>query len=75
MLTVKPHMTQMGVFLRTFFSHLVDPNKQFGIHEKIVLGSASHRPVGTFMSLFVVLLHTPRIKNDWVNSEWQIAGK
>ena len=36
--TEKSHMTQMGVFLRTFFSHLVGPREQFGTHEKLSWG-------------------------------------
>ena len=31
--TVNSHMTQMGVFLRTFFPHLVDQSEQFDAHE------------------------------------------
>ena len=32
--TVKSHMTQMEVFLTTFFSHLVGQSDQFDAHEK-----------------------------------------
>ena len=36
--TVTSHMTEMWVFLKTFFSHLVGPSEQFGIHEKLSWG-------------------------------------
>ena len=55
---VKSHMTQMEVFLTTFFfSHLVDQSKQFDAYEN--LGSESRRHIGTFVPFYVVLTYAP----------------
>ena len=35
---VRFHIAQMSLFLKHFFSHLVDPSEQFGAHEKLSWG-------------------------------------